>query len=92
MRSSFSPPNSVTLPLEIPVTTIEMTRRGPIAGAGVVLLVEEVPPDPGIPHVLPGGRVGQIANVELGTDACRRSVVSNGVASVGGSGFTQNSS
>ena len=34
----------------------------------------------------------ELANVELGTEACRRSVASNGVARVGGSGFSQNSS
>ena len=43
-----------------PGDDIAMIRRGPIAGAGVVLLVEEVPPHPEIPHVLPGRRVGHV--------------------------------
>ena len=38
-----------------PGDDIAMIRRGPIAGARVVLLVEEEPPDPEIPHVLPDG-------------------------------------
>ena len=43
-----------------PGDDIAMIRRGPIAGAGVVLLVEEVPTHPEIPHVLPGRRVGHV--------------------------------
>ena len=43
-----------------PGDAIEPVRRGPVPGARVVLLVEEVPPDAQIPHGLTRRRVGHV--------------------------------
>ena len=91
MRSSFSPPISRTLPLEIPV--MRSNRFGvvlsPVLGSSCSSKTYR-PTRKSHTDLLDGVYV-TLANVELGTEACRRRVVSNGVESVGGSGFSQNS-